>query len=46
MSKIKGDEGRLATSAAKGITMKRGSSSDLAAEVWNVRLGPRARLVL
>lgn len=46
MSKIEGDEGKLSTSADKGITMKRaGPSSDLVAEVGNVSLDTRAGYV-
>ncbi|KIM49939.1 hypothetical protein M413DRAFT_439057 [Hebeloma cylindrosporum] len=46
MSKIEGDEGKLSTSADKGITMKRGGpSTDLAAEVGNVSLDTRAGYV-
>ena len=46
MSKIEGDEGKLSTSADKGIIMKRaGLSTDLAAEVGNVSLDTRAGYV-
>jgi serine/threonine-protein kinase SRPK3 len=46
MPKIEGDEGKLSTSADKGIMMmKRGPSSDLAAEVGNVSLDTRAGYV-